>query len=261
MYSFFSNLKKCRDNNELYPKIEIIIANYILDNHKIIPDLTIKELAQKCNTSTSTISRFCKRINNSDFKTLKEDCRIYNNFLEEKEIVKFNNNQRTLNGRYLSDIFKAIEETSQLNNVIKFKNTVFWIKEAKKIFFFGTSFSNILAQNISEKFMRLGKNTICPLTISSQDNIIPHIKSDDLVIIVSFSNNNFQINRIKRVLRKKKIKTIYISSKQDSNYNNEITLLVSSLNYKEFESPVIQEFSINYIINYLYLFYIENKYF
>ena len=68
------------------------------------------------------------------------------------------------------------------------------------------------------------------MTISSQNNIITQIKPDDLVVIISFSNNNFQINRIKRILRKKQIKTIYISSKQDSNYNNEITLLVSSLN-------------------------------
>ena len=108
MYSFFSNLKKCRDNNELFPKIEVIIANFILDNHKIIPDLSIKELAQRCNTSTSTISRFCKRINGSDFKTLKEECRIYNNFLEEKEIVK-PTNQRTLNESYITDLFKAMK--------------------------------------------------------------------------------------------------------------------------------------------------------
>lgn len=183
-----------------------------MDNHKIIPDLSIKELAQRCNTSTSTISRFCKRINGSDFKTLKEECRIYNNFLEEKEIVK-PTNQRTLNESYITDLFKAMKETSQANDIEKIKNAIFWIKEAKKIFFFGTSFSNILAQNISEKFMRLGKNTICPLTISSQNNIITQIKPDDLVVIISFSNNNFQINRIKRILRKKQIKTIYISSK------------------------------------------------
>ena len=30
MYSFFSNLKKCRDNNELFPKIEVIIAIIII---------------------------------------------------------------------------------------------------------------------------------------------------------------------------------------------------------------------------------------
>lgn len=107
--------------------------------------------------------------------------------------------------------------------------------------------------------MRLGKNTICPLTISSQDNIISQIHSDDLAIIISFSNNNFQINRIKNILRKKKIKIIYISSRQDVETNNEITLLVSKLSYKEFESPIIQEFSISYIINYLYLYYTEKE--
>lgn len=258
MYSFFSNLKKCRDNNELYPKVEVIIANYILDNHKIIPTISIKELAQKCNTSISTISRFCKRVNGSDFKTLKEDCRIYNNFLEEKEVIK-PNIKKFSEKNYLNDIFKALQETSCLNENENIRKTIFWIKRAKKIFFFGTSFSNIFAQNISEKFMRLGKNTICPLTISSQDNIISQIHSDDLAIIISFSNNNFQINRIKNILRKKKIKIIYISSRQDVETNNEITLLVSKLSYKEFESPIIQEFSISYIINYLYLYYTEKE--
>ena len=76
MYSFFSNLKKCRDNNELFPKIEVIIANFILDNHKIIPDLSIKELAQRCNTSTSTISRFCKDLNCRNFATFKKEMAI-----------------------------------------------------------------------------------------------------------------------------------------------------------------------------------------
>ena len=104
-----------------------------------------------------------------------------------------------------------MKETSQANDIEKIKNAIFWIKEAKKIFFFWNIFFKYLAQNISEKFMRLGKNTICPLTISSQNNIITQIKPDDLVVIISFSNNNFQINRIKRILRKKTNKNnIYI---------------------------------------------------
>lgn len=86
MYSFFSNLKKCRDNSDLYPSVEVVIANYILENHDFIPEISIKEFAKKCNTSISTVSRFCRRINDSDFKTLKEECRIYNSFLKEKEV-------------------------------------------------------------------------------------------------------------------------------------------------------------------------------
>lgn len=85
MYSFFQ-IKKYRDNNEFFPKIEVIITNYIWDNHKIIPNLSIKELAQRCNTSTSTVSRFSRRINSSDLKTLKEKCKVYNNSLEKKKL-------------------------------------------------------------------------------------------------------------------------------------------------------------------------------
>lgn len=90
MYSFFSNLKKCRDNSDLYPSVEVVIANYILENHDFIPEISIKEFAKKCNTSISTVSRFCRRINDSDFKTLKEECRIYNSFLKEKEVHRKN---------------------------------------------------------------------------------------------------------------------------------------------------------------------------
>lgn len=66
------------------------------------------------------------------------------------------------------------------------------------------------------------------------------------------------MNRIKKYLREKKINTIFITSKKDSKNTKEIFLMVSSKIYKEFESPLIQEIAINYIINNLYLKYVEN---
>ena len=248
MYSFFSNLKKCRDNSDLYPSIEVVIASYILENHDFIPEMSIKEFAKKCNTSISTISRFCQRINDSDFKTLKEECRIYNSFLKEKEVHRKNEKKN-----YFIDLNKSLLETEKLNNEIIYNQAINLIKKSKKIYFFGTSFSNILAQNASEKFMRLGKNTIC-----SQNIEVKKIEENDLAFIISFSNNNFQMNRIKKYLREKKINTIFITSKKDSKNTKEIFLMVSSKIYKEFESPLIQEIAINYIINNLYLKYVEN---
>ncbi|HJH07897.1 MAG TPA: MurR/RpiR family transcriptional regulator [Fusobacterium ulcerans] len=254
MYSFFSNLKKCRDNSDLYPSVEVVIANYILENHDFIPEISIKEFAKKCNTSISTVSRFCRRINDSDFKTLKEECRIYNSFLKEKEVHRKNEKKN-----YFRDLNDSLLETEKLNDEAIYDQAINLIKKSKKIYFFGTSFSNILAQNASEKFMRLGKNTICPLAASSQNIEVKKIKEDDLAFIISFSNNNFQMNRIKKYLREKRINTIFITSKKDSKNINEIFLMVSSKVYKEFESPLIQEIATNYIINNLYLKYVEDS--
>lgn len=252
MYSFFSNLKKCRDNSDLYPSVEVVIANYILENHDFIPEISIKEFAKRCNTSVSTVSRFCRRINDSDFKTLKEECKVYNSFLKEKEI-----HRQSEKKNYFIDLNDSLVETEKLNNEEIYNQAIKLIRESKKIYFFGTSFSNILAQNASEKFMRLGKNTICPLAASSQNIEVQKIKKDDLAFIISFSNNNFQMNKIKKYLRNKKINTIFITSKKDFKSINEIFLMVSSKAYREFESPLIQEIATNYIINNLYLKYVE----
>ena len=67
------------------------------------------------------------------------------------------------------------------------------------------------------------------------------------------------MNRIKKYLREKRINTIFITSKKDSKNINEIFLMVSSKVYKEFESPLIQEIATNYIINNLYLKYVEDS--
>ena len=153
MYSFFSNLKKCRDNSDLYPSVEVVIANYILENHDFIPEISIKEFAKKCNTSISTVSRFCRRINDSDFKTLKEECRIYNSFLKEKEVHRKNEKKN-----YFRDLNDSLLETEKLNDEAIYDQAINLIKKSKKYISLALQFSNILAQNASEKFIEVRKN-------------------------------------------------------------------------------------------------------
>ena len=69
MYSFFSNIKRCVEEITEYSSIDSYIAQYILHNHEIIPDMTIFDIAKACNTSPSTITRFCKRVNNSNLRS------------------------------------------------------------------------------------------------------------------------------------------------------------------------------------------------
>ncbi|MGL5766561.1 MAG: MurR/RpiR family transcriptional regulator, partial [Sarcina sp.] len=210
MYNFFSNLKKCRDNSNLYPTVEVVISSYILENYEEISLMSINLLASRCNTSISTISRFCQKILNCDFKTLKEECKNYERFLKEKEVLK-----KGIQKNFLYDSVEAIRETADLNSEENYQEIIKLIKRAKKVFFFGSSFSNILAQNASEKFMRLGKITVCPLTSISQEVEVNKVKNNDLVFIVSFSNKNFQMERLKYILRKKKINIVYVTANRE----------------------------------------------
>ena len=47
------------------------IANYILQNHKDVVNMTISELAEASGTSVATISRFCRKCDVDGFHHLK----------------------------------------------------------------------------------------------------------------------------------------------------------------------------------------------
>ena len=113
MYSFFSNLKRCVEEITEYSSTDSYIAQYILHNHEIIPNMTIFDIAKACTTSPSTITRFCKRVNNSSFKELKEDVIVYNEFLQDEisnrsgKSGKENRNSNSI----LNGYFKALNKS------------------------------------------------------------------------------------------------------------------------------------------------------
>lgn len=262
MYSFFSNLKRCVEEITEYSSTDSYIAQYILHNHEKIPKMTIFDIAKECNTSAATVTRFCKRVNNSSFKELKEDVIVYNEFLEgeinHKSIdnyeVDINSNDILEN--YFESVHKSFNETKKLISEEKLLKVVEWINKAKAIYVFGSSFSNIIAKNFSEKFTRLDKTTYSFPTLKSQLLAIENMKKDDVAIIVSFSGTTRHIKQIHTMLREKNIRIIWITSQRESNDSfKEIRLLVSSLKMDQFQTAIIQDHALNSIVDILYIYY------
>lgn len=263
MYSFFSNLKRCVEEITEYSSTDSYIAQYILHNHDKIPNMTIFDIAKECNTSPATLTRFCKRINNSSFKELKEDVVVYNEFLEaeinhknidDHTTVDINSNNILEN--YFESVYKSFNETKNLISESKLIRAVEWIYEAKSIYVFGSSFSNIIAKNFSEKFTRLDKTTYSFPTLKSQLLAIENMRKDDVAIIVSFSGTTRHIKQIYTMLREKNIKIIWITSQRESsNSYREIRLLVSNLKMEQFQTAIIQDHALNSIVDILYIYY------
>ena len=261
MYSFFSNIKKCVEEITEYSSTDSYIAQYILNNHDEIPKMTIYDLARECNTSTATVTRFCKRVNNSNFKELKEDVIVYNEFLQSEitDKCKEVNTDRNM-GHILSDYYTvvndAFNETKRLADEKRFLKAVNWINESKAVYVFGSSFSNIIAKNFSDKFARLNKTAYSFPTLKSQISALESMNNEDVAIIVSFSGTTRHINCLYNLLKEKNIKIIWITSKVEKKYLcNEIRLLVSPLKMEEFQSSIIQDHSLNSVVDLLYIYY------
>lgn len=261
MYSFFSNLKRCVEEITEYSSNDSYIAQYILYNHDNIPKMTIYDIAQECNTSPATVTRFCKRVNNSSFKELKDDIIVYNEFLESEisSVCEENKNYED-SGLVLNEYFNAVNEsvneTKNLINEEDLIKSVNWIREAKAIYVFGSSFSNIIAKTFSEKFSRLNKTAYSFTTLKSQIIASDTMTNEDVAVIISFSGTTRHVNQIYRSLKEKNIKIIWITSQRLSKPSlKEIRLLVSPLKMEQFQSSIIQDHSLNCIVDSLYIYY------
>lgn len=60
-------LEKIHSLNEL----EMLVYQYILENTAAVPNLTIRQFSTACHVSTSTILRFCTKMDFDGFSELK----------------------------------------------------------------------------------------------------------------------------------------------------------------------------------------------
>ena len=257
MYAFYSRMKKCveQEDGDTY----VWIANYLLQHHKTIAQLSINELAVKCHTSPATITRFCKQVNLSDFKQLKDDCLEYSLFLEQKG----NRHQETNDLydldfiQYQQDVLASLNETFGQLDEAKLLKSASWIAHAESIGFFGSSFSNFIAKSTSDKFIRVGKKCRSFSTYDDQLWEAQRMTEKDLAIIISFSGKTELIVRILRVLKKNQVPLIFITSSYEIEQTKVLILPVSRLNYSWIEVPLIEESTLQVMMNILYMQYLK----
>lgn len=132
-----------------FNETEILIYKYIIANQDKIPFMTIRELANELNVSTSTILRFCNKIDCDNYSEFKK--KLKRNIKEISNIAPQSDLQVLLH--YFQGTNTSAFET-------KIKQGVKIIQNAEMIVFIGLGSSGTLARYGSRYFSNLGKFSI-----------------------------------------------------------------------------------------------------
>ncbi|WP_338989665.1 hypothetical protein [Spiroplasma endosymbiont of Seladonia tumulorum] len=103
------------------------IAKYILQNLMIVPEITIKEMAECTYTSIATINRFTKYLNLDGYKELIHIIKYFNHNLAGEESIMIGETNNSLIFNTYNNIIRSLHDTFRLtlnqkgiiNNVIK----------------------------------------------------------------------------------------------------------------------------------------------
>lgn len=150
-----------------FNELELSLYNYIMKNSEKVICMRIRELANEAHVSTTTILRFCKKINCEGFSEFKIKFKMY---LEQS-----GGNILTDNTSMIIDFLKKAqgkEYREKIDLVCK------EINKASTIIFVGMGFFGILSKYAGRYLSAMGRNAIYiddpfyPLNFKPSDNYV-----------------------------------------------------------------------------------------
>lgn len=184
-------------------ELELSLYNYIMKNSEKVAYMRIRELAKEAHVSTTTILRFCKKLDCEGFTEFKLKFKMY---LEESS-----RRELTDNTSMIIDFLKksqAADYNYKLNRVCEEINNV------ENIIFVGIGFSGILSKYAARYFSAIGKRSIY---IDDPFYPLPLDTSDDYVCIaVSISGETSEVIDNINKLKQKGSKIISITNNENS---------------------------------------------
>lgn len=126
--------------------LELLLYRYIMKNAEKVVYMRIRELSDEAHVSTTTILRFCKKVNCEGYSEFKVKLKMH--------IQKNEENKISDDTSIIIDFFKKLynsELDRKLNVVCDF------IKEARNVIFIGTGTSGILCKYAARYFSSIGR--------------------------------------------------------------------------------------------------------
>ncbi|MGC6767835.1 MurR/RpiR family transcriptional regulator [Enterococcus sp. LJL128] len=254
-----------KDYRAQLPKSEQKIADYILDNTNEVITLSAQELAKKAASSPAAIIRFCHSINVNGFTELKlllsanlgsMATDMYTEVEKDESVEAI---KQKLNVRFVH----AVERTADLLDERNITEVFELIEQAELIFVYGLGASSLVAQDIHQKFTRLGKNVFCTLDHHLFASAMGTTKGKSLFIAVSNSGETRELISLLSIAAENGIPTIGITQNEQSTVAkySDIVLLTA----KGEEAPLRSAATVSliaqmYVVDVLFFLYASSNY-
>ncbi|WP_214759746.1 MurR/RpiR family transcriptional regulator [Exiguobacterium sp. s129] len=195
-------------------KKEQRIADYILKQPEQIIHHTINQVADDLDVAESTVFRFCQRVGFKGYQALKialasdvvaplQD--IHEDITETDTALEIAEKIFSTNG-------KTIESTRQILEGDSLEKTVELFLGARRIEFFGSGGSAVVALDAYHKFVRSGLQVSAILESHMQLMSASQLTTEDVAVVISHSGASKETLDIAKLLKEKGVPTIAITN-------------------------------------------------
>ncbi|MFD2615995.1 MurR/RpiR family transcriptional regulator [Terrilactibacillus laevilacticus] len=205
-------LSRLEQSLDKIKKAELNAAKYILEFPDKVIQMTVSELSEASHSSASAVIRLCKNLGFSGFQDLKiriaGDLQNKQNNGHEYQEIHADSNIANIIETVSNNNSLSINETARILDPEKIEKAAEWLNKAKRIDFYGTGASQLVAQDAQTKFMRINKFCTAYADNHLQLTSAVTLTSDDVVVAISNSGETLQIVECVKAAKESGAKTI-----------------------------------------------------
>ncbi|QCX34096.1 MurR/RpiR family transcriptional regulator [Caloramator sp. E03] len=232
-----------RTKYNILSPIQKEIADFILNNSEEVIMLSISDLAQKCNTSETTIMRFLRKLGYSSYQVFRVKVAQELSDDSPKSIYEEIKPEDNISEIRKKVILSTVNSINDLNNILDDKSieeVVDLICKSKRIYFLGVGASGIIANDAFHKFLRLGLNVITCNDSHIMNIMSAHTNSSDLLVIFSHSGESQEVLECAQLAKENGTKIVTITSYGHSTITKHADIvLLSSTNETKYRSDAM----------------------
>ncbi|WP_086312241.1 hypothetical protein A5821_000005 [Enterococcus sp. 7F3_DIV0205] len=199
------------------------IGEVILNDPEKVIEMTAAELSKYAGTSPATVIRFCKKIDVPSFTQLKIrlsaeiEVPVYEGYSD----ITANESVNEIKTKLLGNAYQSMQETVALLNEQRIETVVDLLVAAPIIYVFGIGASYLVAENIAQKWNRIGKTVVCVQDSHVLVTMLVSAPKDAIFFCVSHSGETKEILRLLNVAKKHQLKTIGLSQFGNNTLTNQ----------------------------------------
>lgn len=250
-------------------EIEKYFINQISEHIQELYDLNVQQLAKETNVSLSTIYRVIDKLNLSGINELKLKLyKDHQNYHKEKEVdynypFDKNNTHHQIMNKMFTLYQQTLQSTLNLIDLETFLKVEQSLYNAHQIIIFPTIGNYFMAESFQQNMLEIGVKIDVIVDRYYQHWNISALNQDDIVILISYANRTPYFVDLAKRLKKRKIKTVLISSTQKTELSQYCDYHLYFSSYEDSEEKIASfssRISLQYLLDCLYAAYFNRNY-
>ncbi|WP_163527865.1 MurR/RpiR family transcriptional regulator [Halobacillus ihumii] len=171
------------------------VVEFINENPEEIIHLSITEVAERSNTSESSVVRLCKRLGYKGFQDLKINLArdVITPEKQIHEVIEPNDDVMMIKKKVFQSNIQALYDSIEVLNDDMLTKSVDAISRANQIEFYGTGGSGSVAMDAQHKLLKLGVKSLVHTDATLQTMSASVVDKNDVVVGISHTGTNTDI--------------------------------------------------------------------